>query len=67
MKSKPTIGLLLGLGKPKSSDEDSEESASLAAARALVKAIKSGDAEAVNDALTAHYDACSMGSESDED
>jgi len=59
MASKPTIGLLLGMSKGKPSEPDSEESdAKVMAAKAVMRAVKSGDASALSSALAAHYDAC---------
>jgi DNA-binding GntR family transcriptional regulator len=68
VKGKPAMGLLLGLSpKGKSDEEDAMPSAQIAAAKALISAVKSGDAEAVSEALQSHYDSCASGSEPDED
>lgn len=60
--------LLAFLGKPKGASEDSEEpdmgdeggteSAKMTAAEDAMAAFKSGDATALSDALSRHYDAC---------
>jgi DNA-binding GntR family transcriptional regulator len=60
-------GLLL-LGEPEKDAEKDEpkkpsKSSSLSAAKALLSAVKAGDAEAVDEALILHYSMC----ESDED
>lgn len=55
------MGLLLALGpKPKGEEEEDMPSARMAAARAVLSALKSSDAEALDAALQDHYDACRM-------
>jgi hypothetical protein len=75
MKGKGGGALLAFLGKPKGgeSDESGEygegadlegdgmESAKMTAAEDAMAAFKSGDATALSDALTRHYDACAGG------
>lgn len=62
MATKPPTGLLVG---PVEYEEDKEpgagKEAKHAAAAAAMKAFKSGDVDALNDAMTAHYKACAMG------
>ena len=86
MKGKGGGALLAFLGKPKGgeSDESGEDaelgegdgmaSAKMTAAEDAMAAFKSGDATALSDALTRHYDACAgmgkgmaMPEEGDED
>lgn len=77
MAHAPNMLVALGLKPEKGSksyepDEDDEDSdmggeAKLDAAKALISAVKSGDAEAVNKALERHYEACAHGGESDTD
>lgn len=76
--AKPGKSLLmaLALGKPKAGAEPSDDEgegdvdtggeAKLQAARDALRAFKSGDAEALSQALSDHYDACAA-SESGED
>jgi DNA-binding GntR family transcriptional regulator len=66
--------LLIGMGpKPKSKGDEPEEDATkegrVAAVKALISALKSGDAEAADEALQTHYDLCaeSKHAPSDED
>jgi len=63
--------LLIGPAKPKKEDDDDsgdvEGGGKLAASKALIKALDDGDAKAVNEALTLHYDLCAMSAEDDED
>lgn len=61
--------LLMALGKPKGGSEmdppegesDGMGGAKMTAAEDALAAFKSGDASALSDALTRHYDACAMG------
>ncbi len=74
MKGGKGGALLAFLGKPKGPAEEGEEpesddmgddmgSVKMSAAEDAIAALKSGDATALSDALTRHYDACSgMGS-----
>jgi DNA-binding GntR family transcriptional regulator len=60
--------LLIGPAKPKKEEGDeSEGDGKLAASKALIRALEDGDADAVNEALTLHYDLCAMSAEDDED
>jgi DNA-binding GntR family transcriptional regulator len=63
--------LLIGPAKPKKEKDDDGEAeeggGKVAASKALIKALKDGDAEAVNEALSLHYDLCAMSAEDDED
>lgn len=71
MKGKGGGALLAFLGKPKGSAEEGDEdmpetepggdmeSVKMSAAEDAIAALKSGDATALSDALTRHYDACS--------
>lgn len=64
------MGLLaIKIGPKSSEDDDSEEEGSdpkLDAAKALIKAIKVGDADAVSMALEEHYALCASDHEADE-
>jgi DNA-binding GntR family transcriptional regulator len=60
------MGLLV-LGKPRGeSGESLEDEGAVSAAKAALKAIKAGDAEALSEALKLHYEHCKMAEESDE-
>lgn len=63
-------GILIALAgkKPKGDEmaEPKEDKGSLSAAKALLKAIKADDAEAVDEALALHYELC-CGSESEDE
>lgn len=52
--------LALGAGKPKDEDEDegSADEDKHAAAQLVLDAVKAGDAEALSEALSAHYAMC---------
>lgn len=66
------MGLLLSLGPKRSSkggesDGDTRSEAQLSASAAILKAIKADDKSALNDALSAHYDAYEMVGPSESD
>lgn len=68
MASKPTIGLLLGLSKDRPSKSDGDDDAKRVAAKAILRAIGSKDAQALSDALESFSEACSLaGLDEDED
>lgn len=79
MKPKPAKSMLmaLALGKPKAgaaADDDDDEPAAdmgggakMTAAKDALAAFKSGDASALSQALTDHYDACAAGGDEEED
>jgi hypothetical protein len=70
-------GLMIMIGGPKDSgpakdsvgpgdtadtpDASNADMAKEQAAKALIRGVKNGDVQAVNDALEAHYEACSAG------
>lgn len=60
-------GLLLALGVPKGEEGEGDEDADVGAdmrrtaAEDAMKAFKSGDVDALDDALGRHYEACAMG------
>ena len=61
------LGLLIGFGKPKSSDEDEGDSDSRGmACKAMLKALKSSDSEAFGEALDLFLDARKPKSDKDE-
>lgn len=63
--------LLLGKGKAEKKKDDEEEkssdSTSLASAKAILRAVKDEDAEALDEALKLHYEACEDESYDEED
>lgn len=59
------IGLLIGMG-PSSKEEGSGDDAPALAAKAVLAAVKSGDAAALSSALREHYAACEGGEEEGE-
>lgn len=77
MKPAKSMLMALALGKPKAGaeehpddegegDEDMGGGAKLAAAKDAIAAFKSGDAAALSQALTDHYDACAAAEGSEE-
>lgn len=51
------LGLLIGMG-PASKEEEPDDDAPVLAAKAMIAAVKSGDAAALSAALREHYAAC---------
>lgn len=50
--------IMVALGKSKSEDDDESEKDATAAAQLILDAIKADDAEALSEALEAHYSVC---------
>lgn len=76
-KKKPSLSVVIGLGKPKEDHLENEmadhaadggdgEGSELDAAQALLDAIENKDAAGVNEALKAHYELCKASHEVDE-
>lgn len=59
------LALVLGAG-PKGGADDGEESEKVSAARDIIDAVKSGDADMLNMALEHHYELCRGEEESSE-
>jgi hypothetical protein len=58
----PALVLHVGFKPDAAYKTDANGEAKRSAAEAAMKAFKSGSVDALNAALTAHYEACSMGS-----
>lgn len=65
--SKGSLGVLIGMGPPKSDEGAEDDDAGSLGATALIKAVKSGSATDVKDAFRMLYDECKAdhGSESE--
>jgi DNA-binding GntR family transcriptional regulator len=60
-------GILIGAAKPPAEKAKPKEGGAMSAARALLSAIKAGDAGAADEALRLHYELCKSESAEDAD
>lgn len=66
--AKPGMGLLVLGGKPESEDSGGMTGGGAeSAAKAVIKAVKAGDAAALSEALQLHYELCQSPSEGEDE